>query len=310
MFKLCKKSLLDVCFECGMPRSVRPAASRRGSTLAVARDGREFAGDPLDAYTDAVVSANAVKWKTSGLSSSAPERPPRRVQPTESVFESCDDPDRLIAYLRRCLDGHCVARGSVLARFMRTMARRGRVDGLALIEALDARHGGGHRRIEESAMRMSFAEAYWTNGDLSRMFETLETFYPAESAKVNRALLEPIIGTVVRSRGVAAVVMASRFAGAVAAAHGDRHPMCVLWKHLFVSELYDDNAEAERLMRRDGRLIEHVQYFVPAITNDALKKHRTDRVQRLMTVLLKHDRMKSYQWILRTLFDYHRECPC
>lgn len=310
MFKLCKKSLLDVCFECGTPRSIRPAAASRESTLAVARDGRgghKFAGDPLDAYIDAVVSVNAVKWKTGGLSS-APKKPPGRVQPTESVFESCDDPDRLIAYLRRCLDGHCTAGGTVLARFMRTMARRGRVDGLALIEELDARYGG-HRRIDGSAMRMSLAEAYWTNGDLSRVFETLETFYPADSVKVHH-VLEPIIGTVVRSRGVASVVMASKFASSVAAAHDDHHPMCVLWKHLFLSELYDDNAEAEKLMRGNGRLIEHVQYFVPAITNDALKKHRTDCVQRLMTVLLKHDRMKSYQWILRTLFEYHRECLC
>jgi len=186
---------------------------------------------------------------------------------------------------------------------MLTMARHGRINGLILIEKLNTKYD---YCIKKSELQMHLAEAYWTNGNLDNMFRIFEIVYSSESMKVNY-ILDPIIYTIVKSRSGASVIMVSKFVKSVVRKYGDHHPMCILWKHLFLSELYDDNLDAEKLMQQNSNLIENIQYFVPNITRNILCKHRIDCVQRLMIMLLKYNRMEHYQWILRSLFEYYCE---
>lgn len=257
--------------------------------------------DALDTYTSILVMENMTKWETNNLSSSINISMKTK---SNSILELCDDPDRLIIDLQRYLDGCCEATTrSALSRSMMTMARYGRIDGLELIESINAKYNYG---IGKTELKMNFAEAHWVNGDLLGMFKIFETIYPTESMKINY-VLDPIISTVVKSRGVASVVTVSKFVESIVANYGDHHPLGILWKYLFLSELFDDNLEAEKLMQQNGYLIDHVQYLIPIITKNVLKNHKVDCVLRLMTTLLKHNKMEYYQWILRSLFEYYCE---
>lgn len=255
--------------------------------------------DALDVFTNTVISENIDKWKKVKCLA------PNKFSKTNinSVFKSCDDPDYLITYLQQCLDGYCKISKNVLTQFMLTMARHGRINGLVLIEELNAKYD---YCIKKSELQMHLAEAYWTNGNLDNMFRIFEAVYLIESIKVNY-VLEPIIHTIVKSRGSASVVMVSKFVKSIVVKYGNHHPMCILWKHLFLSELYDDNLDAEKLMRQNGNLMENIQYLLPNITRNMLQEHRIDCVQRLIMMLLKHNKLEHYQWILRSLFEYYCE---
>lgn len=253
--------------------------------------------DALDVFTNTVISENVNKWKK--FNCLAPNELSKTK--TNSILELCDDPDHLIQYLQQCLDGCCKVSESILTRFMLTMARHGRINGLVLIEKLNAKYD---YFIVKSELQMHLAEAYWSNGNLDSMFRIFETVYLTKSTKVNY-VLEPIIHTIVKSRGSASVVMVSKFVKSIVVKYGDHQPMCILWKHLFLSELYDDNLDADKLTKQNSNLMENIQYLVPSITRNMLEKHRIDCVQRLMMLLLKHNRIDHYQWILRSLFEYY-----
>ncbi|CAI6348211.1 unnamed protein product [Macrosiphum euphorbiae] len=175
------------------------------------------------------------------------------------------------------------------------------INGLVLIERLNEKYGNC---INKSELQMNFAEAYWANGNLHSMFKIFETFYPVETTKVNY-VLDPIVHTIVKSHGVASVVMVSNFVNSIVVRYGDYHPMCILWKYLFLSELFNDNLEAEKLLSQNTNLIENIQYLTPSLTRKMLKTHKVECVQRIMIILLKHKRMEPYQWILRSLFEYY-----
>jgi len=256
--------------------------------------------DALDVFTNSLLLENMMKWKSDNFVNTNYKL--SRVK-SNSIFELCDDPDHLTTYLQQCLDGYSRVSESALNKFMLTMARHGKIKGLVLIERLNEKYGNC---IKKSELQMNFAQAYWINGNLYSMFKIMETSYPIESTKVNY-ILEPIIHTIVKSHGVASMVMISKFVNAIVIRHGDYHPMCILWKYLFLSELYNDNLEAEKLIRQNTHLIENIQYLIPSLTNKMLKTHKIDCVQRIMIILLKHKRMESYQWILRSLFEYYCE---
>lgn len=305
MFRVHKKLLYNFCCGLETPKSLRLNFMLYKSFLAVQDYEQKLkcpivgssSHDAIDAYTNTVVLENITKWKTNSLQNS--KKMP--IIKSSSIFKACDDPDHLITYLQQCLDGNCKVSKSVLVQFMLTMAKHGRVNGLALIEKLNVKY---KYCIEKSELQINFAEAYWTNGNLNCMFKIFETFYPTESMKANY-LLQPIIYTIVKSRGIASVVMVSKFANSIIMKHADYHPMCILWKNLFLSELYNDNLEADKLLQKHRNLIEHIQYLVPVITNNMLKKHKIDCVQRLMMILLKYNQMTLYKWILRSLFEYY-----
>lgn len=304
MFRLRHQLLLHICVKNEKTKSLCWNAVFCKNTLSVQDNGskskksfQNYHHDALDVYTSTLILENMSKWKSYKFSTS------NKLSKTKpnSIFKCCDDPDHLIPYLQRCLDGYCKVSESALFHFMLTMAKHGRVNGLVLIEKLNKKYD---YCIKKSEMQMNFAEAYWTNGNLDDMFKTFETFYPAESMKVNH-VLEPIFYTIVNSRGAASVVMVSKFVNSIVIKHGNYYPMCILWKYLFLSKLYDDNKEAEELLRLNSNLIKHIQYLVPVITNEMLKKHEIDCVQRLMIVLLKQKQMELYQWVLRSLFEYY-----
>lgn len=256
--------------------------------------------DALDVYTNTLILENVSKWKTDNNFSTTNKL--AKCQ-SNSIFKSCDDPDHLLKYLQQCLDGYCKVSESVLTQFMLTMSKHGQINGLELIEKLNAKYD---YCIKKSELQMHLAEAYWINGDLNNMFKHFVILYQTESAKVNH-VLDPIIYTIVKSRGGASVVMVIQFVNSIVIKYEDHHPMCILWKYLFLSELYNDNLEADKLMRQNSHLMEHIKYLVPIITKNMLKKHKIDCVQRLMIILLKHNQMKTYQWILRSLFEYYCE---
>lgn len=309
MLKLPYKLLLNTCFMCQTLRNVCISMRLQKSSLA-SRDNEDNASlkkticnyhhDALDTYTNILVLENMTKWETNNFSSS---NKLLKIKSRSLSNKLCDDPDQLVIYLQRCLDGHCKVTNSVLSQSMVTMAKYGRIDGLELIERANAKYDCC---IKKNELKMNFAEAYWVNGDLLSMFNIFETMYPTESMKVNY-VLDPIINTIVKSRGVASVVMVSKFVDNIVANYGDHNPLGILWKYLFLSELFDDNLEAEKIMQQNCYLIEHIQYLIPVITKNMLKIHKIDCVLRLMSMLLKHNQMESYQWILRTLFEYYCE---
>lgn len=307
MFRLYNRSFVSICSKCETLKSSCSSLVSRKNTNTVQDDKRSlekpicnnYHHDALDVYTSSLVLENMTKWKTDSLSVAGKVS----LSKTNSIFQSCDDPDHLITYLQRCLDGHCKINKTVLSKFMSTMARHGRINGLILIKRINEKYG---YCIKKSELQINLAEAHWTNGNLDEMFAIFETFYPAESMRAN-FILEPIIFTIVNSRGVASVVMVSKFVHLIVRKHGDHCPMSILWKYLFLSELYSDNLEAEKLIRKNSYLMENIQYLIPSITKGMLEKHKVDCVQRLMMMLLKYKQMKSYQWILRTLFEYHCE---
>lgn len=255
--------------------------------------------DVLDIYISTLVQKNVTKWKTDQFSTS---NQLSKVK-SNSIFKCCDDSDHLITYLKQCLDGYCKVSKSYLTQFMFTMAKHGQINGLVLIDRLNQKYNYG---IKKSELQMSFAEAYWTNGNLHDMFKVFETVYPVESTKMN-FVLEPIIYTIVKSRGGASVIMVSNFVNCIVVKYGDYSPMCILWKYLFLSELYNDNIAADQLTRQNSNLIEHIQYLVPAIMDNILKLHKIDCAHRLMVMLLKHNRMEFYQLVLKSLFEYYCE---
>lgn len=305
MFRLCNRSFIGICSKCETLKSQCSSLVSRKNTNAVQNNEHilkkptcnNYHLDALDVYTSSLVLENMTKWKTD--SSPIAEKVPQ--SKTNSIFQSCDDPDHLITYLQQCLDGYCKVSETVLFKFMSTMARHGRINGLILIKRINEKYG---YCIKKSELQINLAEAHWTNGNLDEMFAIFETFYPAESMRAN-FILEPIIFTIVNSRGIASVVMVSNFVHSVVKKHGDHCPMSILWKYLFLSELYSDNLEAEKLIRKNSNLMENIQYLIPSITKIMLEKHKVDCVQRLMMMLLKYNQMKSYQSILRTLFEYY-----
>lgn len=307
MFRLCNRSFIGICSKCETLKSSCSTLVSRQNTNVVQDNEHtlkkptcnNYHHDALDVYTSSLVLENMTKWKTYSSSIAEKVSPSK----TNSIFQSCDDPDHLITYLQQCLDGYCKVSETVLSKFMSTMARHGRINGLMLIKRINEKYG---YRIKKSELQINLAEAHWTNGNLDEMFAIFETFYPAESMRAN-FILEPIIFTIVNSRGVASVVMVSKFVHSIVRKHKDHCPMSILWKYLFLSELYSDNLEAEKLVRKNSNLIENIQYLIPSITKVMLEKHKIDCVQRLMMMLLMYNQMKSYQSILRTLFEYYCE---
>lgn len=255
--------------------------------------------DALDIYISTLVLNNVTKWKTDQFSTS---NQLSKVK-SNSILKYCDDSDSVITYLEQCLDGYCKVSKSVLTQFMYTMAKHGRINGLVLIDRLNRKYNYG---IKNSELQMNFAEAYWTNGNLDDMFKVFEIVFPVESTKIN-FVLEPIIYTIVKSRGGASVIMVSNFVNCIVVKHGDYSPMCILWKYLFLSDLYNDNIAADKLTLQNSNLIEHIQYLVPAIMDNILKLHKMDCAHRLMVMLLKHNRMEFYQLVLKSLFEYYCE---
>lgn len=309
MFTSRSKLLFYVCSKCDIRKTSHlnflfkhkctSSAERNNKRELLNKSICHYHHDALDMFTNAVISENVNKWKKFNCLAS------NKLSKTKanSILELCDDPDHLIGYLQQCLDGYCKVSESILAQFMLTMAKHGRINGLVLIEKLNAKYD---YYIVKSELQMHLAEAYWSNGNLDCMFRIFETVYPTESTKVNY-VLEPIIHTIVTSRGSASVVMVSKFVKSIIVKYGDHYPMCVLWKHLFLSELFDDNLDAEKLLRQNSNLIKNIQYLVPSITRNMLQKHRIDCVQRLMMLLLKHNKIDHYQWILSSLFEYYCE---
>lgn len=305
MFRLCNRRFVGIYFQYITLKSPCSCLVSRKNTNTVQDNehilkkpiSNNYHHDALDMYTSSLVLERTIKWKTD--SSSTVDNISRNK--TSSIFQSCDDPDHLITYLQQCLDGYCKVTETVLSKFMLTMARHGRVNGLVLIKHINEKYGYS---IKKSELQINLAEAHWTNGNLYEMFAIFETFYPEESMKANY-ILEPIIFTIVSSRGIASVVIVSKFVQSIVRKHGDYCPMSILWKYLFLSELYNDNLEAEKLIRKNSHLMKNIQYLIPSITKVMLEKHKIDCVQRLITMLLKYNQMKSYQWVLRTLFEYY-----
>lgn len=303
MFRLCNTFLLYTpCSKCAIARNVCLNFVFHKNTLS-AQDKEHksdkticnFHHDALDVFTNTLISENITKWGAHSLSNEL-----SKVK-RNSIFKLCDDTDHLMKYLQQCLDGYSKVTKSTLNHFMSTMARHGKINGLVIIEKLNEKYDYG---IMKSELQINFAEAYWTNGNLDSMFNIFEALYLTEPTKINH-LLEPIINTIVKSRGVASVVMLSKFVNLIVIKYGNHHPMCILWKYLFLSELDNDNLEAEKLLRQNKDLMKNIQYLVPHITRYSLKKHKIDCVQRLMTILLKYSQIEIYQWVLRSLFEYY-----
>lgn len=308
MFKLRNMLLFNVCSKCGIPKNLAylNLASNK-NTFAVEGNAHKaektvcnYHHDALDSFTNSLVIENMIKWKSDNFGTINNKL--SRVK-SNSVFELCDDPDHLTTYLQQCLDGHSQVSESALNQFRLTMTRYGKINGLVLIERLNEKCGNC---IKKSELQINFAEAYWMNGNLKSMFNIFETFYPIESTKVNY-VLDPIIHTIVKSHGVASVVMVSKFVNSIVVRYGDYHPMCILWKYLFLSEVFNDNLEAEKLITQNTNLIENIQYLIPSLTRNMLKTHKVECVRRIMIILLQHKRMEPYQWILRSLFEYYCE---
>lgn len=305
MFKLHNKLLFSNYCKCETSKSLFLSVILRKSTLAVPNNEHKVketifnCHDALDVFTNTLILENTIKWKTDNF---LPLNKSLNVKlKSNAILKSYDDPDNLMTYLQQCLDGHCKVNEEVLQQSMLTLSRHGKIGGLILIKRLNEKY---HYCIKENELQMNFAEAYWTNGSLNKMFDIFDTFYLQESVKVN-CILESIICTIVKSRGFASLVKVSNFVNTIVVKHEDYHPMCILWKYLFLSELYNDNLEAEKLLRKNSNLIKHILYIVPTITNNMLKQHKTDYVQRLMMIMLKQNRMESYQWILRSFFEYY-----
>lgn len=307
MLRLCSKSLLNTCSKC--QTLIDPCLifiSRKNSLVIQENKNKlekptcKYHHDSLDIYTDTLVMESMTKWKRVTFST---QNEVAKIK-SNSVFKQCDDYDHLLTYLQKCLEGYCKVNKSVLTQFILTMARHGQINGLMIIEKLNDKY---KYCIKKSELQMHFAEAYWVNGDLNSMFKLFDTLYLTESTKINH-VLESIIYTIVKSHGSASIVLSSKFVKSIAINHGNYHPMCILWKYLFLSELFNDNLEAEILIRQNTNLIENVQYLVPIITNNMLKKHKVDTVQRLLMMLLKHNQIEQYQWILKSLFEYYRKC--
>ncbi|XP_001945797.2 uncharacterized protein LOC100159789 [Acyrthosiphon pisum] len=306
MFRLRNMLLFNVCSKCGTPKSLvnlnlasnKNTYSVKGNAHKSEKPICNYHHDAMDSFTNSLIIENMMKWKSDNFVSTNYKL--SRVK-SESVFELCDDPDHLTTYLQQCLDGYSRVSESALNQFRLTMTKHGKINGLVLIERLNEKYGNC---IKKSELQMNFAEAYWANGNLHSMFKIFETFYPIESTKVNH-VLDPIIHTIVKSHGVASVVMVSNFVNSIVARYGDYHPMCILWKYLFLSELFNDNLEAEKLLSQNTNLIENIQYLIPSLTRKMLKTHKVECVQRIMIILLKHKRMEPYQWILRSLFEYY-----
>jgi len=304
MFRLRNKLLFNVNSECEILKNLYLNLILHKSTCVV-QDKPKLTNiinkhpyDAMDVYTNNIISENIKKWKTNNLSTL--NKKLSKIK-SNSVFKFCDDPDHLIKYLQNCLDGNCNVSQSVLTQFMFTMTKHGRINGLILIEKINAKYDFC---INKSDLKMNFAKAHWINGNLNCMFTIFEKFYPLQAMQVNY-ILESIIYTIVKSRGVASIVVVTQFANSIAVKHGDHYPMSILWKYLFLSELYNDNLEAEKLLRQNNNLIEYIQHLVPIITKNVLKNHNTSYVQKLMVILLRHNRMEIYQWTLRSLFEYY-----
>lgn len=308
MFKLRNMLLFNVCSKCGTPKSLaylnlasnKNTFAVEGNAHKVEKTVCNYHHDALDLFTNSLVIGNMIKWKSDNFGTTNNKL--SRVK-SNSVFELCDDPEHLTTYLQQCLDGHSPVSESALNQFRLTMAKHGKINGLVLIERLNEKYGNC---IKKSELQMNFAEAYWINGNLNSMFKIFETFYPIESTKVNY-VLDPIIHTIVKSHGVASVVMVSKFVNSIVARYGDYHPMCILWKYLFLSEVFNDNLEAEKLITQNTNLIENIQYLTPSLTRNMLKTHKVECVRRIMIIFLQHKRMEPYQWILRSLFEYYCE---
>lgn len=305
MFRLCTKSLFLICFKCEILTNpcVNLVLQKSLLSMQVSEDKLQkpkvkYHNNALDVYTDSLILETVSKWKTKEILLTKSK--PSNVKPN-SIFKSCDDPDHLISYLKQCLSGYCTVNENVLGHFMLTMARHGRINGLMIIEELNNKYS---YCIQKAELQMKFAEAYWVNGDLDNMFKTFESFYLIESTKINY-VLEPIFYIIVNSRGAASVVMSLKFVKFIANEHEDYRPMSILWKNLFLSDMFSDNLEAEKLMELNSKLFVQVQYIVPVLTRNMLKKHKIDCVQRLMVLLLKLKQMKQYHWMLKSLFDYY-----
>ncbi|XP_060848843.1 uncharacterized protein LOC132928292 [Rhopalosiphum padi] len=306
MFRLRNTLLFNICSKCETSKSfvcLNMISNKNTFTVddkvhKLENSICNYHHDALDVFTNSLVLENMMKWKSDNFVSKNNKL--LRVK-SNSIFELCDDPDHLTTYLQQCLDGYSQVSESALNQFRLTMARHGKINGLVLIERLNKKYGNC---IKESELQMNFAEAYWTNGNLHSMFKIFESSYSIESTKVNH-VLEPIIHTIVKSHGAASVVMVSTFVNSIVIKYGDYHPMCILWKYLFLSELYNDNLEAEKLIQKNTNLIENVQYLIPALTRKLLKTHKIDYVQKILIILLKHKQMEPYQWILSSLFEYY-----
>lgn len=306
MFRMRNMLLFNICSKCETSKSLvylnlasnKNTFSVKGNAHKSEKPICNYHHDAMDAFTNSIILENMMKWKTDNFVTTNNRLPKVK---SDSMFELCDDPDHLTTYLQQCLDGYSQVSESALNQFRLTMARHGKINGLVLIERINEKYGNC---IKKSELQMNFAEAYWANGNLYSMFKIFETFYSIESTKVNY-VLDPIIHTIVKSHGVASVVMVSKFVNSIVVKYGDYHPMCILWKYLFLSELYNDNLEAEKLIRQNTKLIENIQYLTPALTKKMLKAHKINCVQRIMIILLKHKRMEPYQWILRSLFEYY-----
>lgn len=310
MFRFRNMLLFNICSKCETSKSLYLNLASNKNTFAVKGNAHKsekpicnYHHDALDAFTNNLVLENMMKWKSDNFVSTNYELSKVKSNKSDSIFELCDDPDHLTTYLQQCLDGHSQVSESALNQFRLTMARHGKINGLVLIERLNEKYGNC---IKKSELQMNFAQAYWINGNLYHMFKIFETFYPVESTNVNY-VLDPIIHTIIKSHGVASLVMVSKFVNSIVVKYGDYHPMCILWKYLFLSELYNDNLEAEKLITQNINLLENVQYLAPALTKKMLKMHKIDSIQRIMIMLLKHKRMEPYQWILRSLFEYYCE---
>lgn len=305
MFKLYRKFMFYTsCFECEITRNVCLNLVFHKSTLC-AQDKKHkldnnicnFHHDTLDIFTNTLILQNINKWNTHRFSNT---NELSKVK-SNSIFKLCDDTDLLIKYLQQCIDGNSKVTESTLKHFMLTMAKHGQIDGLILIEKLNEKY---NYSIKKTELQMNFAEAYWTNGNLDSMFNIFEALYLTEPSKINY-VLEPIINTIVKSRGIASVVMVSTFVNSIAIKYDNYYPMCTLWKYFFLSDLYNNNLEAEKLLQQNKDLIKYIHYLVPVITKCSLKKHNIDCVQRLMVILLKYNQTEIYQWVLRTLFEYY-----
>lgn len=305
MFKLYNKLLFNSCYKCEISKSLFLCLTFQKSTLTVQnktnklkKTTSKYHHDSLDVYTNILLLENTIKWK---IDTFLLNKLPNVKMKSNTIIKSYDNPDYLMIYLQQCLDGNCKVSKVILTQFMLTMTRYGQINGLILIKKINEKYG---YCITDTDLHMNFAKAYWVNGNLDNMFTIFETFYPLETVKVNY-ILEPIIYTIVNLRGIASVVLVSKFVNTIVMKHEDYYPMCILWKYLFLSELYNDNIEAEKLMKNNSNLIKHIEYLVPIIVNKMLKKHKTDCVQRLMIIMLKYNQMDPYQMILKSLFDYY-----
>ncbi|XP_050523214.1 uncharacterized protein LOC126895420 [Daktulosphaira vitifoliae] len=252
--------------------------------------------DAFDAFTNVLIQEKTNKWKTSTLFNKC-----KTEIKADILSESSNQTNNLVIYLKKCLENNVKVEERTLRKYLIIFSKYGCINGLITIEKL---YNMYNYSIEESNLRIHYAEAYWVNGDILKMLEVFEWFYPTHSFKIT-CILDPIVYCIVKSKGGASVVLISKFVFSIAHKYGDFYPMCVLWKNFFMSELFDDNLEAEKLLKKNSKLIDSIQYVVPIITRDLLRIDKIDHIYQLMTLMLKHNQTKSYQWILRNLFDYY-----